>query len=313
MRTALVDYAVSSGSSAPARKAAAPLEPGPERTHEAERGDPPESKRNPDPRVRERIARDARAAGALASAADLSGERRHALKQRVIVEYLGLADAIARRFHGSGVEPNELRQVAYLGLTKAIQRFDADSGSGIAAFAVPTVSGEIKRYLRDATWAVRPPRALQELSLELRARVPALTQRLGREPTVDELATEVRRTPARVAEALRCMGGRQALSLDAPVGSGDGDDDLPGVSLGDALPAYPEDMEERVDLSVTLRSALRAIPLNERRAVHLRYFGDMTQVEIAAEIGVSQMQVSRLLRRGLASLRRELSACGVQE
>ncbi|EYT56334.1 RNA polymerase sigma factor SigF [Leucobacter sp. UCD-THU] len=264
-------------------------------------------------RVRAQEAHDARAAAALDSAREFSAEGRRELEQRVVLEYLGLANAIAQRFQSSGVELNELRQVAYVGLTKAVRRFDAQCGSGVAAFAVPTISGEIKRYLRDATWAVRPPRALQELALELRGLVPALAQRLGREPTVEELAAEVGRSPSRVSEALECGRGRQALSLDAPVGSTGGGGDAETVSLGDAMPAPEGEMEERADLTLTLTSALRTIPLAERRAVHLRYFRDMTQTEIAAEIGVSQMQVSRLLRRGLDALRRELFARGAHE
>lgn len=299
MRAALVDATAAAGSGITTAR----------RPGRAARADRAASERSD--RFRARQVHDARAAASLHAAHGLSHERRLQLEKRVVVEYLGLADAIAQRFLSSGVDPAELRQVAYLGLTKAVQRFDAVSGNGIVAFAVPTISGEIKRHLRDATWAVRPPRALQELSLELRARAPELAQRLGRPPTVSELAAAVGRPVECIAEALECGRGRTALSLDAPSGAADGDDEA--VSLGGTLPAIVGDVEERIDLAITLSAALQTIPLAERRAVYLRYFRDMTQVEIAEQTGVSQMQVSRQLRRGLAALRRELLARGVQE
>lgn len=247
--------------------------------------------------------RERRAASLLSTARDAPKAVRRRLRQRVILEYLELADAVANRYRNPALDMRELRQVAYLGLTKAVRRFDPARGDGVVAFAVPTIAGEIKRFLRDTSWIVRPPRALQELSLEIGPRTAELEQRLGREPTLAELARATGRTASRVAEAVTCNLGRRPVSLDAPVPG----DPTERILLGDALPSADTDFE-RAELAMLLNRALEALTPSERRIVHLRFFEELTQSEIAEEMEVSQMQISRLLRRILSALRTQLTA-----
>ena len=259
-------------------------------------------------RVRESsdaIARNARAVAMLISARSSPPEERRRIHQQVVLDYLDVAHAVAGRYRSPSQDPHDLRQVAYVGLTKAVQRFEPERGEDIVSFVVPTISGEIKRYLRDSTWTVRPPRSLQELHAELRRSMEDLTQRLGREPTLAELAEAAGKPPAVVAEALGCAQGRQPVSLDTPVG---GEAREAGcATLGDALPAPATDFE-RADLAITLAQACRSLSPSERRILHLRFYREYTQTQIAAECGVSQMQVSRLLTRILGTLRARLVA-----
>ncbi len=220
-----------------------------------------------------------------------------------MLDHLELADALANRFRGTGADHRELRQVAYLGLVKAVQRFDPRTGTSLVAFAVPTILGELKRHLRDTSWAVRPPRALQELALEALDLAEELVQQRGT-VTTRELARELRVPERRVEEALRCAEHRRALSIDVPVSASDGG---PGAVLGDTIPAETDAMEQ-AELRLLLAPALRDLSDTERRIVDLRFAQDRTQAEIAEVIGVSQMQVSRLLSRILAVLRAKLSA-----
>ncbi len=220
-----------------------------------------------------------------------------------MLDHLDLAEALANRFRGTGAEHRELQQVAYLGLVKAVQRFDPRTGTSLVAFAVPTILGELKRHLRDTSWAVRPPRALQELALEALELAEELAQQRG-VVTTRELARELRVPERRLEEALRCAEHRRALSLDAPVAAGDGAFD---AVLSDAIPADTDEIEQ-AELRLLLASALRDLSEAERRIVELRFAQERTQAEIAAVIGVSQMQVSRLLSRILAVLRARLSA-----
>ncbi|SDQ24922.1 sigma-70 family RNA polymerase sigma factor [Leucobacter chromiiresistens] len=247
-------------------------------------------------------ARNAHAIALLSAArrADPAGRRR--LHQRVVVEYLDLARSIARRYRVRQQDAADVLQVACIGLAKAVERFDPDLGDDLVSFAVPTISGEIKQYLRDTSWFVRPPRRLQELAIEVPAVREMLEQELGRAPRIAELAAVLRRPLALVAEAVQCHSARNAISLHTPI---------PGASeeltLGDSLP-YREAEFTRTELALTLERATRTLSEEERRIVRLRFEEQLTQTEIARECGVSQMQVSRLLASILQRLRAALSA-----
>ncbi len=246
-------------------------------------------------------ARNAHAISLLAAArrADPAGRRR--LHQRVVVEYLDLAHAIARRYRVRQQDAADLRQVACIGLAKAVERFDPDLGDDLVSFAVPTIAGEIKQYLRDTSWFVRPPRRLQELAIEVPAVREVLEQELGRAPRVAELAEVLHRPLALVAEAVQCHSARQAISLHTPIPGGSED-----LTLADSLP-YRESEYARTDLALTLERATRTLTSEERRIVRLRFEEQLTQSEIALECGVSQMQVSRLLASILQRLRAALN------
>lgn len=218
------------------------------------------------------------------------------LRDELVRRHRGLAEALARRFRGRG-ELEDLTQVAMLALVKAVDRFDPARGVPFPAFASTTIVGELKRHLRDTVWAVRVPRSLQEVGLEVGRAVEALTQRLGRSPTVPEVAEAIGRTEDEVLEGLEVGTALEAASLDAPIGDDDGPSREPAT--------YDEGLElaeEWVDVA----DAIRALPERERRILHLRFFRSMSQSAIAAELGISQMHVSRLLARTLAQLRSEV-------
>lgn len=222
---------------------------------------------------------------------------------QLAIEYLGVADALARRFRCVGHDPEDLRQVARLGLMKAAGRYRESVGHGFVPYAVPTITGELKRYLRDQSWVVRPPRALQELRLKINALRPSLTQRLGHEPTTAELSSEAGVPATEVAEAQIA----DSAMVGQPVEHGDSADDPQErrltVVLGAEDPGY-----EHVDQMESLASALSDATEEDKRLVYLRFVQEMTQDQIAGELGVSQMQVSRLLRRLLERLRRRMAA-----
>ena len=227
-------------------------------------------------------------------------EERTRIRQHVALEYLDVAEAIAHRFRSAHADPLDVRQVAYMGLLKAVARFEPDRGEDIVAFAVPTISGEIKRYLRDSTWMVRPPRAVQEHSLEVSRQVSDLGQSLGRDPDMTDLERETRLSREEVTEALTCLGGRRPLSLDAPTG------DAWGSSLGETIARDDEEFS-LTELRVSLDAACRQLATRDREVVRMRFVEEMTQSEIAARIGVTQMQVSRILTRVLGTLRERLT------
>ncbi|PKI93127.1 hypothetical protein CW368_02255 [Actinomycetales bacterium SN12] len=247
-------------------------------------------------------ARNARSVKMLISARSLPEPARRRVHQRVVLEYLDVADAVASRYQSSAQDSRDLRQVAYLGLTKAVQRFEPTLGVDIVSFAVPTISGEIKRYLRDSSWVVRPPRQLQELSVELRSEVPRIAQSLGREPSLEEVAEELDLPVERVAEAMACAQGRRPVSLDTPQRG----DWTEGLALGDTLRAGHDDFA-RAELSVAVERACATLTPRERKIIHLRFVREYTQSEIARECGVTQMQISRLLTKIMTTLRSHLS------
>jgi len=232
-------------------------------------------------------------------AAGTDREVRQALLDQAIELNLGIAHSIASRFHGRGVEADDLRQVAALGLIKAAQNYDPSTDTPFLAYAVPTIRGEVKRYFRDCSWTVRIPRRLQELQGSIGAARPGLVQDLRREPTLPELAEAIGADVEDVAAAIAADGCFAVLSLDRPL---DGDTAAP---LGESL-AADDTSYERFENVAVLQPALNSLPLRERKIVTLRFVEEQTQADIGAEIGVSQMQVSRLLRGILARLRRRI-------
>jgi RNA polymerase sigma-B factor len=219
-------------------------------------------------------------------------------REELVERFMPLARQLARRYqHGS--EPLEdLIQVASVGLVKAIDRFDPARTTAFSSYAVPTMVGELKRYFRDFGWAVHVPRGMQERTVAVQATVTRLTKELGRSPSPSEVGEALDLHEEQVLEALEASLAYNARSLDAPPpGAEDPDDYGYGDTLGE-----DDERFELVELGVTIAPALRALPERERRILHMRFVDDMTQSDIAARIGVSQMHVSRLIRRSLGRL-----------
>lgn len=223
------------------------------------------------------------------------------LRDQVVMNHRGLAVALARRFDGRGVELDDLVQVAMLGLVQAARRYQPDRGHGFTAFAAPTITGELKRYFRDHGWAVRPPRALQELHQQVRATATELRQQHQREVTDEEVAAELG-VEVESVRAARAAGDRyRSASLDAPVRDH-------GQTLGETMPDDGEDPFDKVVTLISLREAMADLDERERHILRLRFAGDLTQQEIGERIGVSQMQVSRILSSICRRLRRRIDA-----
>jgi RNA polymerase sigma-B factor len=220
-------------------------------------------------------------------------------RDALIERHLPLARALAYRYRHSPEPLEDLVQVASVGLVKAAQRWDPDRGCAFASFAVPTIVGELRRHIRDRTWAVRPPRALQELSLRVERGRHALLDREGREPTVADLAEHLRLSPAEVVEGLSATGCRKLMSLDAPVRSCGGEVVCVGDTVGSDDDGYA-DVESRDAFDRTIAK----LPRRERAVLRLRFQQGLLQSEIGARVGYSQVQVSRLLRRSLEALAR---------
>jgi RNA polymerase sigma-B factor len=232
--------------------------------------------------------------------AEAGDPTRPALRERAIEGWLPLAQHLARRYGGRGEPADDLFQVAVVGLIKAVDRYQADRGIDFAAFAIPTVVGEIKRHFRDRTWAIRVPRRLQELRLEITAANSTLTHTLGRAPTVADVAAHLKITEEEVLEGLEGARAYNTASLSAPL-SDDGATTL-ADTLGDEENGY-----ELAELRIALGPAIAALDEREQRILALRFHGNLTQTEIADQIGISQMHVSRLLTKALAKLRRQLA------
>ncbi|WP_314619118.1 RNA polymerase sigma factor SigF [Streptomyces stackebrandtii] len=221
------------------------------------------------------------------------------LRNRLVRMHLPLVEHLARRFRNRGEPLDDLTQVATIGLIKSVDRFDPERGVEFSTYATPTVVGEIKRHFRDKGWAVRVPRRLQELRLSLTTATAELSQQHGRSPTVHELAERLGISEEEVLEGLESANAYSTLSLDVP----DTDDESPAVA--DTLGAEDEALEG-VEYRESLKPLLEDLPPREKRILLLRFFGNMTQSQIAQEVGISQMHVSRLLARTLASLREKL-------
>jgi len=230
---------------------------------------------------------------------DYASSRDLVLRERIILAYLGLADRLADRYRTSrGTTPEDLRQTARAGLIAAIDRYDPSYGNPFVPYAVACVVGELKRYLRDTSWRLHVPRPFKEQAMRVCKTADQLQQSLGRSPTIAELAQYLGVSEEDVLEALLAVQSRQELSLDRPVG------DDTDRCLSD-LVAAPGPREEPEDL-LALPQLIAALPEPDRTVVILRFFHDLDQDTIAAEIGYSQMHVSRLLRRALASLHAQL-------
>jgi RNA polymerase sigma-B factor len=253
-----------------------------------------------DQRVADR-ARTRELFGALAATAE-DDPRHRQIRDQLVEMHLPLVEYLARRFRNRGEPLDDLVQVATIGLIKSVDRFDLDRGVEFSTYATPTIVGEIKRHFRDKGWAIRVPRRLQELKLALAKATSELSQRNGRAPTVAELAAHLEMSQDDILEGLESANAYSAVSLDAPDA---GDDDSPAVS--DSLGAT-DDALEGVEYRESLKPLLEQLPPREKKILLLRFFGNMTQSQIAAELGISQMHVSRLLARTLAQLRTGLLA-----
>jgi RNA polymerase sigma-B factor len=220
--------------------------------------------------------------------------RDRALRNALVEEHAPIGYACARRFANRSEPLDDLQQVALLGILKAVERFDPERGVSFASFAVPTVLGELRRHFRDKGWMVRLPRRLQELHLNLGDVITELSQRIGRTPTAAELADEIGVTEDDVLEALEARSCYRPASIDAT--------EADSTPVSSRLGAPDRDLVSADDRT-TVASLLDRLSPREKRVVYLRYFEDRTQSEIAEEIGVSQMHVSRLLARSLSAMR----------
>jgi RNA polymerase sigma-B factor len=222
-------------------------------------------------------------------------------REALIERYLPLARHLARRYKGSGAELDDLYQVAAFALVKAVDRFDPDRGIAFSSFAVPTIVGELKRHFRDHGWVVRVPRDVQELKLKLDRMIAPLTSELGRSPTPGELAERTGASLEQVVEALGAQSAHYPDSLDRPVGE-DGEDGI-GQLIGGEDPGYRD-----VENAELVGGLLATLPEREREILRLRFEEELTQAEIGRRLGVSQMHVSRLIRRSITQLQ---SSAGV--
>jgi RNA polymerase sigma-B factor len=226
-------------------------------------------------------------------------KRRDPVEREVLVErFVPLAHRLARRYQ-RGSEPfDDLFQVACLGLVKAIDRFDVGRGVAFSSYAVPTIVGELKRYFRDRTWSVRPPRELQELALRVDKQTDRLSTELRRQPTVSELAGAVRATHEQVLQALEASSAYRAASLESPRRVAD----AAGDTIADTV-ATAEEGYQLVEDRAALAYLLGRLTPREREVLRLRFEEDLTPAEIGERIGVSQMQVSRIIRQAISRLR----------
>jgi RNA polymerase sigma-B factor len=225
-----------------------------------------------------------------------------AARDELAALYQPLAEYLARRFYGRGEPLEDLIQVASIGLIKAIDRFDPERGVKFSTYATATVVGELKRHFRDKGWALRVPRRLQEAGMSVGRAVTDLSQELGRAPTVKEIARRTGLSEEEVLEAMETAQAYTASSLDAPT-------DEEGATEGERL-GEEEDAFELLEGWTSVAPAIRELPKRERTILYLRFFRGLTQTQIAEELGISQMHVSRLLSRTLEELRRSVGDTG---
>jgi RNA polymerase sigma-B factor len=223
-------------------------------------------------------------------------------REQLIEQYLPLVRSLARRYANRGEQLEDLVQVGAIGLIKAIDRFDVDRGVELSTYATPNIIGEIKRHFRDKGWSIRVPRGLQELNVRLSQLLERLTAELERSPTIPELAEAAGVTEEEVLEALESGQAYTTVSLSAPTSQGEDGQVDPLESLGELEHAY-EVSEDRA----VLAPGLEALDERERRILHLRFWEGLTQSQIAAQVGISQMHVSRLIRRALEKVRDEIA------
>jgi RNA polymerase sigma-B factor len=220
-------------------------------------------------------------------------------REELLNRFLPLARSLARRYGRSSEPFEDLLQVASLGLLKAMDRYDVERGHPFQSFAVPTILGEMRRYFRDSGWAVHVPRGAQERALKVRDAQERIANERGHAPTANQLAEYLEFDTEEVIDALQAIQAYETVSLDAPR---PGADDEAGAAYGDSIGGEDE-RYELVELDATLAAVLGHIPPRERTILKMRFVEDLTQTEIAERVGISQMQVSRLLRRSLEQLR----------
>ena len=225
-----------------------------------------------------------------------------AAREQLIEQYMSLVRSLARRYANRGEQLDDLVQIGAIGLIKAIDRFDLDRGVELTTYATPNIIGEIKRHFRDKGWAVRVPRGLQELSVQLSRLVEQLTVQLGRSPTIAEIARAADVEEEAVLEALESGRAYTSVSLSSAGGPDDDDDLDPLESIGSEEHQY-EVSEDRA----VLAPGFQVLDERERKILHLRFFEGLTQSQIAQQVGISQMHVSRLIRRSLEKIRVEIS------
>jgi RNA polymerase sigma-B factor len=243
----------------------------------------------------QRPSAERRAPSSRTAAVQPSGQIQQAFRNHLVLNYLDLAEALAARFVARGRERADLNQVAYLGLVKAAHGFDESRGGSFPAYAAPTITGELKRYLRDRCWVVRPPRSIQDLRTELLRSEPALVQELGRPPTAAELAQDRGVPVAAVREALAAAASMRPDSLDAVDAHSD------GLPLSETLTSAGEPLD-RLEELICLHQAIQELRQEDRELLYRRYFCEDSQAELGRRFGVSQMQVSRRLSRVLVRL-----------
>jgi RNA polymerase sigma-B factor len=245
---------------------------------------------------------DAAAKALIAALADLPADSpdRPRVRQRLIEAYLPLAEHLARRFRNRGEPLDDLVQVACLALVKSVDGYDHSRGAAFTSYAIPMILGELKRHFRDKGWNVRVPRRLQELRLDIGKASGDLAQQLGHSPTVAELAHHLGVGEDDIIEAMESGHAYRALSLHAPVAG-----DESGTELADMLGDVDPDLEN-VENREALRPLIAKLPQREQRIIVMRFFGNMTQSQIAAQLGISQMHVSRLLAHAMGVLREGL-------
>jgi RNA polymerase sigma-B factor len=227
-----------------------------------------------------------------------------AAREQLIEQYMSLVRSLARRYSYRGEQFEDLVQIGAIGLIKAIDRFDVNRGVELTTYATPNIIGEIKRHFRDRGWSVRVPRGLQELNIQLSRLIEELTVEHGRSPTIPELAKAASVTDEEVLEALESGRAYSSLSLSAGSGGHDDDGELdPLESLGTEEHQY-EVSEDRA----VLAPGFRVLDERERKILHLRFFEGLTQSQIAQQVGISQMHVSRLIRRSLEKIRDEIAS-----
>ena len=226
-----------------------------------------------------------------------------AAREQLIEQYMSLVRSLARRYSYRGEQLDDLVQIGAIGLIKAIDRFDIERGVELTTYATPNIIGEIKRHFRDKGWAVRVPRGLQELNVQLSRQIEELTVELGRSPTIPELAKAAGAEEEEVLEALESGRAYSSVSLSAAGGQDEQGELDPLESLGAEEPQY-EVSEDRA----VLAPGFRVLDERERKILHLRFFSGLTQSQIAQQIGISQMHVSRLIRRALEKIREEIGS-----
>jgi RNA polymerase sigma-B factor len=212
--------------------------------------------------------------------------------------YMPLARRLASRYRHTGEPMDDLIQVANMALVKAIDRFDPERKTAFSSFAVPTILGELKRYFRDHSWSVHVPRELQERAAKVNKAIEALSKQTGRSPSVKEIATKLDLDLEQVLEALEAAQAFDAASLEAERAGADGSPMRLGDTVGEEEPGF-----ELVEYGASIDPVLAGMPHRTRRILHLRFVEDMTQAQIAEEVGVSQMHVSRIIREALTELR----------